>query len=250
MGNMVEDLLWNDLKEKYCMKLYPFRMSKKKNHATDDSQNAEGADDDEEAKEEMFQFNMGMYKCNYHENVTIQDLGKKVFIAEPPMICRMAKNSALIDFAGPGSRVYQVTVRENHDMSKSGLKELFLSSGHCEERPDGTIAISKNAANMNKIMYLLVVPQEIVSKWEGRVSKTIYDKNDVSVQSLKHCLDTYVEQYILTMYVDPFKVTTVRQSKNMKKWVASAMPCTRTLYIEYFTVHSICQLNINVALIV
>jgi hypothetical protein len=45
-------------------------------------------------------------------------------------LVRMAPGTALIDFAGPGRRVYQVTVSADHSMSVAGLQKLLEAAGY------------------------------------------------------------------------------------------------------------------------
>jgi hypothetical protein len=72
-----------------------------------------------------------------------------------------AKNTALIDFAGPGCKVYLVTVSPNHTLSIDGLKHLFVASGHLKEGKDHTFQVSKNAKRIGKISYYWVVPESL-----------------------------------------------------------------------------------------
>ena len=144
----------------------------------------------------MAQLDVGMYNSTYHEDVSLKQLGPLIFASESPNICRMKERAALVDFAGPFSRVYQVTTGDDHDLSKEGLKALFISSGHCKKRENGTIFESESAKTLRKISFYWLVPREMLSKWRKRVPKTIYDKDD---ENVKNCLDKYVEQHILVL---------------------------------------------------
>ena len=86
-------------------------------------------------------------------------------------------------------------------MSINGLKELFLTSGHCETKRDGTIVKSKRADIIGKIKFFWVVPSERVNEWKKKCRKTIAAANI----TLKECLNKYVDQYILVMDIDPTK---------------------------------------------
>ena len=71
MGRLVEDLFWHDLKNKYCMKVYSFSTSKKKQTSVDLLKGN---------KQGMDQFDISLYKnISYLQNVSINQLGERVF---------------------------------------------------------------------------------------------------------------------------------------------------------------------------
>ena len=144
------------------------------------------------------------------------NLGSVFFSCQDPVICRLEKKSALLDFAGPFSQVYQVTIRDKHSLAKEGLKALFISTKHCEEI-QGTLTVSKNANDLEGISFYWVIPQERVSVWSSRVPSTIKNSNDKSVQALKECMDNYVKQHLLVMHMDPIKATMAKRNNEHNK---------------------------------
>ena len=174
MGHNVEILFWEDLKSARPMMIIPMKPHTSAGH---------------KLKLEI------PANCLYEEGVQIEGLKGKVFSAseDAPVIARMAKNECLLDFAGPGRHVYQVTISKDHTMPLSGLEKLFISSGHCEDRN----VIAENADSVEKIKWFWVVPKEMASEWEQKKAKTKH--NDI----MKECLDKYVEQYVLVMDTDP-----------------------------------------------
>ena len=178
MGHIVENLFWHDLQNKYSMNIFPL-----KNQAVEEEPT------------------LCISECEYIENAKIEELSKKVFFVQSSIVSRMHQNSPLVDFAGPNLQVYQVTVSKKHSMSINGLRGLFLSSGHCEKKRDGTIVKSKNADSKGQIKFYWVVPPGRATAWKNKNCKTISSAN----QPLKECLDEYVDQYILVMDIDPTK---------------------------------------------
>jgi hypothetical protein len=92
--------------------------------------------------------------------VYIPQLRDNVFIAKKNTICRMKSGNKLLDFAGPGLNVYQVTVSDNHTMNTNGLIELFLASGHLTKDKVGNVVEARNANGMELIRYYWVICQK------------------------------------------------------------------------------------------
>ena len=132
MGHLVEDLFWEDLKKARPMKRIPL-----KPHAS-----------------AGINLDLIIPVSNYLEGVQINELGREIFSVpeNAPIIARMEKNECLIDFAGPHRNVYQITVSEDHDMQLTGLKQLLISSGHCEEN-NGSLMETKNASTIEKTKF-------------------------------------------------------------------------------------------------
>jgi hypothetical protein len=177
MGHNVEILFWEDLNDAMPMTIIPMKPHDSAGH---------------KLKLEI------PANCLYEEGVQIEGLKGKVFSAseDAPVIARMAKNECLLDFAGPGRRVYQATISNDHTMPLSGLQKLFISSGHCEERNDH-IVIAENADSVEKIKWFWVVVKAMASEWKKKKAKTKHN------EIMKECIDNYVEQYVLVMDADP-----------------------------------------------
>jgi hypothetical protein len=176
MGHIVENLFWQDLQKPYLMKT--FLMTTK-----------------EETEEVIM-----VKKCKFENDISLDhaSLGKKVFNATTSVVAQMQKNMALIDFAGPGRKVYQVTVSPNHTLSIDGLKHLFVASGHLKEGKDHTLQVSKNAKRIGKISYYWVVPESRATHWKKKAPRSIRKDPVVS-----QCLHNFVDQYVLVMDTDP-----------------------------------------------
>lgn len=155
---------------------------------------------DMEAKEH----HLDIGNCQHLHDILLNkaSLGEKVFHASSSVVARMQKNEALIDFAGPYRRVYQVTVSANHSMSHTGLEQLFLASGHLDRREENGKLVelkeSLYAKDIGNIEYYWVVPQERVADWKKRAPKVIRKQGVVG-----ECLQKYVTQYILVMDEEP-----------------------------------------------
>ena len=119
----------------------------------------------------------------------------------------MRPNEALIEFAGPYRRVYQVTVSANHSMSHKGLEDLFLASGHLDRREENGKLVESGNPKMRKqignIEYYWVVPEEREADWKERAPKIIRKRCLVG-----ECLKKYVQQYILVMDKEPTESNT------------------------------------------
>jgi hypothetical protein len=66
-------------------------------------------------------------------------------------------NFALINFAGPGSQVFQVTIWSHHNFTKNSLKELFLASGHIIKKEDTFVQDDKPQPNID---WYWVIPEK------------------------------------------------------------------------------------------
>ena len=98
----------------------------------------------------------------------------------------MKKNNALIDFAGPGPKVYQVTVQSDHTLCPKGLTELFLASGHIKDNNDTgelEIQLHEHLENLPKLQFYWVVPHGIEGNWNKKAPKKISEKNINGEQS-------------------------------------------------------------------
>ena len=186
MGRIVEDLFWQDLRTGYKMRVFSM---KEKNASVLDFGNCAIID----------------------ETVDMKELGQKVFDREDRVIARMCKNAALCDFAGPHRTVFQVTVSDQHTISKQGLEELLISSGHVRRMTDKAIKKSENADRIEKVSLYWVVPPSRLEHWKKKVPKKILKRTN---GLLKECLERYVEQYVLVIDIDPTEVNSMPDRDN------------------------------------
>eukprot|EP00978_Attheya_sp_CCMP212_P020536 scaffold58932_cov36-Attheya_sp.AAC.1 len=128
------------------------------------------------------------------------------------MVAGMAKDTALIDAAGPGKQVKQVTVSDGHCFKQTGLTSLLTSTGFLEEKA-GMLQMM-NVAPTDKLDFCWVCPPARYAKWKNRAAKTVLvglnraekslppDKRKMIMANkatLKRCLETQVNQYALEM---------------------------------------------------
>jgi hypothetical protein len=196
MGKAVEDLFWDDLQNK---DIY-IRSFKMKNSKCTTRNNECNVVEDKIPCEKL-----DLQYKHVIENLDIEDLRTEIFSTNDTL-CRMKTGGALIDFAGPGKNVYQVTVSENHSLSISGLYALFCASGHIAKDKSGKDKVQEKIGTIN---FYWVVPYGLEKKLKGRVARYIKeDKKDDDTKSLtkklmkklvKNCLEKYVIQYILVM---------------------------------------------------
>ena len=95
-----------------------------------------------------------------NRTVNMNELGRTIFNKkeEDGVVARMDTNAALCDFAGPGRTVFQVTVSDQHTISKQGLEELLISSGRVH-RVGNTIEKSEGTEHIGMInLYWLFHP--------------------------------------------------------------------------------------------
>ena len=184
MGKVVEDLFWDDLKKANKMRAY--QMEKTTNR-------------------KLVELVLDVQKCQHIEQVSLNELGSKVFHIDASTIARIRKNEALIDFAGPHCNVYQVTVSDNHSMTLNGLIQLFTASGHYNKIEEDKVG---------KISYYWVVPKERESVWKRKAPKTIKAAKRKETKEQKEIrkkvasyLEQYVDQYILVMDNVPIEST-------------------------------------------
>jgi hypothetical protein len=206
MAFLLEELFWRDLTDKRKTNMRRFQLLPKKQRDTMK----------EKGETNIEVFNVG--NCTIKMEMDFKDLGNAVFDIKPPnqpVVSRMKKNAALIDFAGPNRSVYQVTISDDHDMSVCGLIDLFLASGHCVKNSDGTIRVSENATNIEKIKYHWVVPPEREAIWKDKAPKRVLKLrkgskmsdnttiSDACFKCVKKCLANYTTQYLVVVDFDP-----------------------------------------------
>jgi hypothetical protein len=191
MGGVVEDLFWNDLKARRRMR----RILMKK--------------ESESKVMDVFQL-CNTTALSERTNFEFEDLKAEIFNnTNSNTICRMVKNCALINFAGPGRKVYQVTIQTDHSMSKEGLEELFIASGHLIE-VGNELKISQDVDNNSNIEFYWVIPEGKESDWKKKRPRTVQG-------SLKDLLDKNVTQYVLIMDKSDDKVNEMILRQNGDK---------------------------------
>jgi hypothetical protein len=123
----------------------------------------------------------------------IESLGSAVF-SNDSTVCRMKPGTAAIDFAGPGRKVYQVTVSKGHDMNEAGMIDVLVQGGYLTRSNKMVLAVPKSKAPKEKLEFYWVVPNDDNDAWKKKVPK-----KGASCDVLKQCLEDHVVQYTIDM---------------------------------------------------
>ena len=90
-------------------------------------------------------------------------------------IARMKQNCPLIDFAGPGRKVYQVTISGKHDFKAKKLIDLLVQQKSLEN--------DESATPQELLEFYWVVPYGKESDW-----KKISSKTTITITTIHHML--------------------------------------------------------------
>jgi hypothetical protein len=119
------------------------------------------------------------------------------------------KKSELLDFAGPGRRVYQVTTQDDHSMKIKGMTRLLIMGGYLEEEAEGADKkiVRVHPPPQTKLEYYWVVPFGKQDAWKAKVPKSYATGDQKGASDVKtllnECLEKYVKQYVLVMEIEP-----------------------------------------------
>jgi len=184
MGIDFEDLFWKDLQDCRTMNVRKLKESE------EDIKN-------KNRKPEIFhEHNISEWSLN----VRMKDL-QTIFDAKERTVCRMVKNCPLIDFAGPGRKVYQATVSIDHEINLKGLEILLLAGKLLYKNIDD--ALSETTDEKLRIEFYWVIPYGIDKYWQEKKSITIKETDsDKDKILLKKCWDEFVDQYVITVVND------------------------------------------------
>jgi hypothetical protein len=113
-------------------------------------------------------------------------------------VCRMRKNCPGIDFAGPGRRVYQVTVSGYHDLAFSCMAKLLKNLGYLNYDVNSRRYAIVAKAGLPLEFYWVVRDKnprpEACTAPKGKKDELIW----ANVEVVNACLELYVEQYSCT----------------------------------------------------
>lgn len=116
-------------------------------------------------------------------------------LTQTNVVAKVAERTPLIDAAGPGQKVYQVTVSPGHDMSIGAMEKLGRGLGFIGE---GGEVVLENP--LNKLEFYWVVPIGIASTWIKKVPRKYQGSKDKDRKTLMNTfLGTHVDQYVLPM---------------------------------------------------
>jgi len=130
-------------------------------------------------------------------HVEIQDMRKlcSEVLKQTNVVAKVARNFALIDTAGPGRRVYQVTVSENHGMSFKAMKDICKELGYFGQK-------GRVVKNAKALEFYWVIPEGIAKRWKGKRPHKFqackqHNKEDTDL--VNRAMERYVIQYTLPM---------------------------------------------------
>jgi hypothetical protein len=123
------------------------------------------------------------------------------------MVVRMVQGCALIDFAGPGRKVFHVTVSDDHDMKLNAAEELLTVAGYLKLDASGNyepVPDDDDSSHKPKLDFYWVIPYGRFMKWKGYAPKKLLNKGRNAVMAKRRkvvtkTLETYINQYVLIM---------------------------------------------------
>jgi transcription initiation factor TFIIIB Brf1 subunit/transcription initiation factor TFIIB len=142
-------------------------------------------------------------KCSWSDKITIDGLSS--IFNRNDTIGRMRKGSGLVDFVGPGRKVYQVTVGRQHKKSLRSLVAILVQAGFLL-KTGGSLKLAPVSAPHEKLEFYWVVPSSIHDSWKKKnpycptleaSKKAGLNRRDKNV--LQKCLEKYVKQYVLVL---------------------------------------------------
>jgi hypothetical protein len=132
----------------------------------------------------------------------------KLVLGNASQVTRLFSGYTAIDAAGPGKRVYQVTISPDHEKNKDGILNLLTFAGFLDKQSNGEyVALYNDTVEVSKLEFYWTVPPSIFEHW-GNKRPTYYkankEKSTNTLTILKECWDKCVVQYALEIpYEDP-----------------------------------------------
>jgi BRCA1 C Terminus (BRCT) domain len=169
MGEAVENLIWQDLQQGCLFRTWSMTGQRF------------------EASPDLTNISVMRAGCTMADLTNVFDSGNK--------LVRMAPGTVLIDFAGPGRRVYQATVSADHSMSLVGLQKLLEAAGYMKFTGGNFMMI---VGDLPKLDFYWVVPHEKFGVWKEKCKpKTVRD------EQVSRALAAHVSQFVLSLDVKP-----------------------------------------------
>jgi hypothetical protein len=136
------------------------------------------------------------------------------------IMARLTPQNGLIDFAGPGRKVYQVTLGLKHKMNLATFRRVLIEVGYLAET-DNSLVLAQNAPQ-EKLEFYWVAPvdkwlqydsstRDLESLWKlktpyvpdekgkkglGQVELAMHLHNKAIV---RECIEKYVDQYVIVL---------------------------------------------------
>jgi hypothetical protein len=96
-----------------------------------------------------------------------------------------------IDAAGPGRRVFQITINKNHTLPEKNTVKILKSAGFLNSEGKHTDDCSREVLEF----YWMVLPEQY-SDWSKMLALSYPNTDEVDA---KYCWDNYVVQYVLEL---------------------------------------------------
>lgn len=194
MGELVEDLFWEDLKKGVIMRCFAYTSPMP--HFNTRTGEFIGQTPKSATKKIVS-------APTIYKDLLIQDLPGKVFGAKEGAVCRMKRTCVLIDFADSKINVYQATTKGDHDTNFNGMEELLSAAGFLQKSKEGDITLNEKIGQ-KKLNFFWVVPSAIEGKWKRKIKK---DPPDSTSKIVKACYQKHVDVFVLLMENEPTYVT-------------------------------------------
>jgi hypothetical protein len=114
-------------------------------------------------------------------------------------VARMEVNCPLIGFAGPGHKVYQVTLSGDPIFNLTIMKDLLFQLGYLKQDGDKLCQVDVNAAPQDQLDFYWVVPYGRERVWKTKRPKTVVVGGDKQKEVLRDCIKDHVIQHVLIM---------------------------------------------------
>jgi hypothetical protein len=188
MGQIVEDLFWTDLSnaDKGTLKMKQWEL-------VDGTKSAEKSTD--------FVLSTPL---TLHSDHKLGDVNS--IVDRRGKVARMEVRCALIDFGGPGRKVYQVTISDDHDLKAGPMVKLLVNLGYLIKDDNGLLQVNTMATPEDSLDFYWVVPYGRESVWKKKKPKTLNAGENITKEELQKCIRIHVKQYVLVMEAEePFK---------------------------------------------
>jgi hypothetical protein len=128
------------------------------------------------------------------KDATIDDIFAAV-LSQPNVVANYAEDNLQIDAAGPGRKLYHVTVTDGPSMSFKAMENLCKKAGFIDEA--GNIAPESAG---DKLEFYWVAPERLGFSWKEKPSYlSAKDEDDDCKELVNKCLEIHVNQYVLPM---------------------------------------------------
>jgi hypothetical protein len=203
LGNIVEEQFIEDLKRLCDDSRLQWSITKQKLVAT----RQKPAD-----STEIFQ---GYQRAVLNPDVPIFPQLVGVLDSGSDKILFMPQNCPVIDAAGPGRRVYQITIADKHPPNVEHTKRLLESAGLLVRNTTGDLIVCPSNKNPKPLEFCWVVPPgNKYERWAKKNPVTFAGRNPENA-ALKACWNKYVEQFVFEIPVEaPIKVAIGQEVPN------------------------------------